>query len=562
MSEKQVKSQRAKVKSQKCARGGCAGFAFLFFLAASLLRAGVSEAMAPMRDGVQLATNIILPAGAGPWPVVLSRTPYGKDRGGDPARAEAEYTAAGYARVVQDCRGRFKSQGRYRAFLDDLEDGYDTIEWIARQPWSNGKVGMVGGSALGITANLTAMSGAPHLVCAFISVAHAGSYRYAAFPGGVFLQNLNEEWLKRQGVEPEKAPRPIHRVYDDHYRRVDMRNYYAKVTAPFVNVAGWYDIFSQAGIDNFAGLQAQGAGAARGNQKLVLGAFGHGPLSGDLKYPADAADRGSGLRMRWFEHWLKGVDNGVTREPAVRYYVMGDTRDPKAPGNHWRTASSWPPESKITPYYLHPERKLSAQKPGAGGGRDTYTYDPQNPVPTAGGNNLMMARGPMDQRAASGRPDVLAYETPPLEQPVEIAGQVTARLYVSTDAEDTDFMVKLVDVYPNGYQALVLDQAFRLRYHQGFEKFSKVERNQVYSIDVDLWSTALVFNRGHKIAVHVASSNAPRFEPHSNTWLPVDSYAQAVKAANSVYHDSERPSALLLPVTRVYPVAPAITGAQ
>ena len=172
------------------------------------------EEMVPMRDSVKLATNILLPEGDGPWPVVLTRTPYGKDHMYTPQR-EAPYMKAGYARVVQDVRGRFKSEGKYRAFADDIEDGYDTIEWIAKQPWSNGKVGMVGPSAMGITSNMAAMSAAPHLVCAFVSVAHGSSFRYSSFPGGVFLKNLNEEWLKRQGVPPADVPRPIIRTYDD-----------------------------------------------------------------------------------------------------------------------------------------------------------------------------------------------------------------------------------------------------------------------------------------------------------------------------------------------------------
>ncbi len=529
----------------------------LLVVASSLAIASHREVMVPMRDGVKLATNVFLPEGEGPWPVVLSRTPYNKGKAEDREKGEKQYLENGYARVVQDCRGRFASEGEYRAFIDDFNDGYDTIEWIAKQPWSNGTVGMIGGSALGITANHAAMSGNPHLKCNVVIVAHGSSYHNSGYPGGVFLQNLNEEWLRKQGVPPADVPRPIHRVYDDSFRKLDIEHYFDKITVPTVNIGGWYDIFSQGNIDCFEGLQHRGGEGAKGNQKLIMGAFGHGQLKGDLKYPGNAGlGNLNDVAMKWFDHWLKGQDNGIDREPAVRYYMMGDTFDENAPGNEWRTSDVWPPAHQETSYYLHAGGKLSTDKPAtdasASEASDTFVYDPQNPVPTVGGNNLMLPLGPMDQRKVSSRDDVLKYETAPLAQPVEIAGPVAAELFVSTDAEDTDFTVKLVDVYPNGYEALVLDQAFRLRFREGFNRMVKAEPGKVYPITVDLWSTALVFNKGHKIAIQVSSSNSPRFEPHSNTWKPVTSPDQTVKAQNTVYHTAAQASRLLLPVTKVY----------
>jgi predicted acyl esterase len=552
----------AKVFTRRIIAVGCGALVVSFACAVAALAAS-QETMVPMRDGVKLATNVFLPEGEGPWPVVLSRTPYNK---GEPNRRRAQekaYTERGYARVVQDCRGRFASEGDYRPFIDDMVDGYDTVEWIAAQPWSNGKIGMIGGSALGITANHAAMSCPPHLVCNVVIVGHGSSYHNSGYPGGVFLKNLNEEWLRRQGVPPADVPRPIHRVYDDSFRTRDIQHYFTKMKTPTLNIGGWYDIFSQGNIDCFVGLETQGAEPARGNQKLVMGAFGHGRLAGDLKYPADAMQRDPELPFRWFDHWLKGADNGLNREPAVSYYMMGDTFDPDAPGNEWRTSDVWPPKSDTTAYYLHAGGKLSQEPPqgddASAGAADTFEYDPKNPVPTVGGNNLLLPLGPMDQREVSSRPDVLKYETAPLAEAVEIAGPVTAELAVSTDAEDTDFMVKLVDVYPNGYEALVLDQALRLRFREGFNRMVRAEKGKVYPIKVNLWSTALVFNRGHKIAVHVTSSNSPRFEPHSNTWEPVPNYDQAVKAKNSVHHGVSHASRLVLPVTKVY-AAPSAAG--
>jgi len=228
--------------------------------------------------------------------------------------------------------------------------------------------------------------------------------------------------------------------------------------------------------------------------------------------------------------------------------VMGDTMEKSAPGNIWRTAADWPPASTATSYYFRDGGTLSMTRPPKAT-KASYIYDPADPVPSVGGNNLMMDRGPMDQRKVSSRKDVLKFETEPLKSPVEIVGRITAELAVSTDAPDTDFMVKLVDVYPNGYEALVLDEAQRLRFRNGLLP-EKAEQGKVYAIKVDLWSTALVFNAGHKIAVHVSSSNVPRFEAHSNTWEPVKSYDLAVKATNTVFLDGR--SKIVLPVTKVY----------
>ena len=250
------------------------------------------------------------------------------------------------------------------------------------------------------------------------------------------------------------------------------------------------------------------------------------------------------------------TENGVESEPAVHYYLMGDTFDAGAPGNEWRTVEVWPPKSELTPYYLHPGGKLSTDQPAeyasAAEASDTFTYDPKNPVPTIGGNNLMLPLGPMDQREVSSRPDVLKYETAPLEHPVEVVGRIAAELFVSTDAEDTDFVVKLVDVYPNGYEALLLDQPMRLRFRDGFNRMVKAKPGEVYPIKVDLWSTAIAFNKGHKIAIHVSSSNAPRFEPHSNTWEPVSSMDSSIPAKNTVHHTVGQASRLILPVTKIY----------
>jgi putative CocE/NonD family hydrolase len=339
------------------------------------------------------------------------------------------------------------------------------------------------------------------------------------------------------------------RDYDEEALSHDLRAQVTHVNIPMYNVGGWYDIFEQGTLDSFTALQTEGGPKARGNQKLMMGAFGQGALKGDLKYPAEAGNLNEGDAIRWFDYWLKGIDNGVMKEPAVRYYVMGDTFDKSAPGNTWRTADSWPPPSTATSYYLTQSHTLSSVKP-SGAGKLSYVSDPKDPVPAIGGNNLMMDRGPMDQRKVSNRADVLKFETEPLKEAVEIVGPITAELAVSTDAEDTDFIVKLVDVYPSGYEALVMDQGSKLRYQVQKGGPARPEKNKIYPIKVDLWSTSLVFNAGHKIEVLVQSTNSPRFDVHSNTWEPVKSYDQAVKATNTLALDGR--SKIVLPVTKIY----------
>jgi len=507
----------------------------------------IREEMVPMRDGVKLAVSIYFPqTGSGPWPVVLSRTPYGKDQGIGMAReTEARYLRNGYVRVLEDARGKFKSEGVYRPFANDLEDGYDTIEWIAKQPWSNGKVGISGASALGIAAYAAAMSMPPHLVAGFVEVAN-GMTRP---DGGVPKQHI-EDWSKRQGVPRPDGPRPTFNTYSAEPGPRDFRRYPNRITVPFLSVGGYYDIFEQGNIDAFQFLESKGSPAIRGKNKLVLGPFGHGPISGDLQYP-DAISIGTVDPTPWFDYWLKGIENGIIKQPQVRYFVMGDTLAKSAPGNEWKTASSWPPAATATSYYLASSGRLSMVKPD-GHEKASYVYDPRDPVKTVGGNNLMLDHGPMDQRAIGTRQDVLKFETEILKQAVEVAGPLSAQLTVSTNAEDTDFMVKLVDVYPNGYEAIVNDGAFRLRYVNGFDKQTRIESGKPYNIDVDLWSTALVFNAGHKIAVYLSSSNFPRFERHTNTWEPLLSYDQSVKATNTVFLDGT--SRMVLPVTKVYPL--------
>jgi predicted acyl esterase len=515
----------------------------------------VVEAMVAMRDGVKLATSIYLPAGDGPWPTVLARTPYSRARSG--AQSSARYNDAGYAWVIQDQRGRFDSEGEYKPHEVEMADGYDTVEWVAAQPWSNGKVGMTGASALGIAANLAAAAAPPHLVTAYVVVAPHSIFAESRFIGGLFKEADTGNWMRGQGVPDSEVAALRRRVLlDERWEKTDLPFHLDDVRIPIFNVGGWYDLFSAGNIANFRYLQEWGREGARGRQKLLMGAFGHGALQGDLAYPDSGSLRGrEGDELRWFDYWLKGIDNGIMDEPAVTYYQMAAARKGSATtekGNRYVTASTWPPpEARPTRFYLREGRRLSTEAPGSGGGAETYVFDPAQPVPTVGGPNLTLPIGPMDQRAIPDRGDYLRFQTDPLTSDLVIAGKLDVELWIASDAPDTDFMVKLVDVYPDGYEALVIDTGERARYRKGrrAEDVVMLEPEKPTRLEIDLWNTAITIEAGHRLALHVTSSNHPRFEVNPNTGeAPGEEKLPPRIARNTIFHDATHSSALILPV--------------
>ncbi|CAN5678932.1 CocE/NonD family hydrolase [soil metagenome] len=522
---------------------------------------GATEEFATLRDGVKLAANVFRPQGTGPWPVVLSRTPYLKDGRGSPAQLAAaarKYTDAGYVYVLQDVRGKGHSQGFYQAYVTDIEDGYDTVEWAAKQPWSNGGVGITGASALGVTANSAAMANPPHLKAAYVVVAPYDRL-HSSFMGGVIKEKDTVGWLKGQSVSDSEIEQTRGRVADDvFWNRFAMSTNRKYIAVPIYNVGGWYDIFNQGNTSNFTYLQNQGSKGAKGNQKLLMGPFGHGPLSGDLAYPGQDQLQGAfGNELRWFDYWLKGIDNGIMDEPPVSYFMMAGARKGQAsPKNRMLTSANWPPANREVRYYLTPDKALTTKAPAASDAKLSYKFDPANPVATFGGANLTFERGPEDQRQVPARPDYLRFQTPVLDKDVAIAGPVKVELYGATDGPDTDFMAKLVDVYPDGYEALVLDAPIRTRYRNGREPddVKMMTPGAPEELSIDLWSTAITFEKGHRIAVHITSSNAPRFEVNPNTGeAPGRQTLKPRVATNSVYMDAAHPSAIVLPV--IYPDA-------
>lgn len=520
---------------------------------------GAAEEFATLRDGVKLAANVFKPQGSGPWPVVLSRTPYLKDGRGSPDQLAAQarkYTDAGYVFVLQDVRGKGHSEGFYQAYVTDIEDGYDSVEWAARQPWSNGRVGVTGASALGVTSNAAAMAGPPHLRAAYVVVAPYDRL-HSSFMGGVIKEKDTVGWLKGQGVADAEIDALRARAADDvFWNRFAMSPNRKYITVPIYNVGGWYDIFNQGNTSNFTWLQNQGSKGARGNQKLLMGPFGHGPLSGDLAYPGQDQLQGAfASELRWFDYWLKGIDNGIMDEPPVSFFMMaGARKGSPSPKNRMMTSANWPPANREIRYYLTPDRALTTKAPAAQDAKLSYRFDPANPVATFGGANLTFDRGPEDQRQVPARQDYLRFQTPVLDKDVAIAGPVKVELYGATDGPDTDFMAKLVDVYPDGYEALVLDAPIRTRYRNGRmpDDVKMMTPGAPEELIIDLWSTAITFEKGHRIAVHITSSNAPRFEVNSNTGeAPGQHGLKPRVAVNSVYVDASHPSALVLPV--IYP---------
>ncbi|MDB5442938.1 MAG: hypothetical protein JWP73_1314 [Phenylobacterium sp.] len=530
---------------------------------------GAVEEHAVLRDGTKLAANVFKPAGPGPWPVVMTRTPYLKDGRIDPekdpkgvkmrealVKQARRYTDAGYVFVLQDVRGKGRSQGFYAAFENDIEDGYDSVEWAAAQPWSNGKVGLSGGSAMGITSNEAAMAAPPHLVAAYVVVAPYDLLQNS-YMGGVLKEKDVLGWEKDQGVSDAVLDQSRRRVVDDViWNRGAMSVNRKYIRIPIYNVGGWYDIFNHGNISNFEYLQNQGAKGARGNQKLFMGPFGHGALSGDLEYPGqDRLALGGEQEIRWFDYWLKGVDNGIMAEPPVTYVMMAAAeKGAYSPRNRVLRAANWPPAYREVRYYLTPDRALSPTPPRLEAAKISYDDDPANPVATVGGANLTFERGPMDQRAIAARPDYLRFTTPALDRDVVVTGPVKVELYGATDGPDTDFMAKLVDVYPDGYEALVLDAPIRARFRGGRlpDQVKAMTPGAPEELVIDLWSTAITFEKGHRIALHITSSNSPRFEVNPNTGEAAGEHRLKPRVArNSVYMDAAHPSALVLPV--VYP---------
>ncbi len=533
-----------------------AGVALLSILACGLsvqAQPPTPTEMVAMSDGVKLATDVYLPdMGEGPFPAMLLRTPYNKNGNRGIAAIVARF---GYALVVQDMRGRFGSEGHHAIIFGNdgiggqHQDGHDTMNWIAKQKWSNGKIITYGQSALGIAQNMAAPGAPEALKGQVVGVAFSDYYHQGAYQGGVWRKELLEGWLKQTKMEDVNLPTFLeHTTYDDFWKKLSAEGHADKVDAPGVFTGGWYDIFVQGTINSFVEINSRGGPNARGKCFLIIAPIAHGAFNETVNYPnVTKAPINYVAPMNILDHWLGKSNKDAEALQPVHYYVMGDCDTPGAPGNYWRSAATWPPPAKATPYYLHADKSLRVKAP-ADGDKLTYKYDPENPVPTRGGQNLLISKGPMDQRPVESRPDVLLFTSEPLAEPVEVTGRITATLYVSSDCPNTDFTVKLSDVFPDGKSLLVTDGIRRASLRKSFDKHEPLVAGEVYELEVDLWSTSLVFNKGHQIRVAVSSSNSPRFEPNPNTGDPHPIPGKTRIATNTLHLTGQRASRIVLPI--------------
>lgn len=507
-----------------------------------------------MTDGVRLMTAVSLPKSGGPaWPVMLERTPYPR-----PAN-DAGWNELGIVYVVQSVRGRYGSEGDFRPFADEgwgeHRDGADTVKWILSQPWCNGKIGTYGGSAPGLTSALLGPA-SKQLSCQVIQEACGSFPRYLSYEGGVFHKSLVEGWLAVGVQVPDyaavwKAEPPSSR----YWRQYDADRVARRITSPGLLVGGWWDIFASGTIDTFLSRQYRGGKGAKGNQMLIMRPAAHGPWGKqDLKFPPNYDEfRITPYRRKFVQRWLTGIDNGIGADPAVRYYTVGDDCFFSGPGWEWRTADTWPPfPDPPAKWYLRSDGMLSPDKPTAKNDKRAYAFDPARPVPTVGGANLVIDYGPLDQRKVGPRPDVLAFRSASCEAPLEVTGHVVVELYVSTDAPDTDFTAKLMDVYPaeDGREILMLDSITRLRYRKGYDKPSgPMKPGKIVKVTVDLGNISWIFNTGHRVGLDVSSSNYPRFDVNPNDGREfLTSDAPARTARNEVLMERAHASALVLPI--------------
>ena len=560
----------------------------------------------PMRDGAILRADVYRPAGAGSYPTLLQRIPYGKHTPRyrslylDPMRA----LDRGYAVVIQEVRGRHVSDGEWLPYAHEAEDGFDTIDWIASQPWCDGNVGMFGISYHGATQWLAATEAHPALKTIIPGVTADSYYDSWTYHGGVFnlwsggwaasfaLDDLGgranvhadalaslREWRRDAFAMARHLPLNdmpalkqvadyyydwlAHTTYDDYWKAISPREKFDKVTVPALNQGGWYDGFIRGTIRCYEGMRERGATeAARTQQHLLIGPWLHQPLpdpfAGSGYFGASASGAAidwHGMQLAWFDRWLRGEDNGVDSDPGVYIFVMG--------ANEWRAEERWPlPDAETMTLFLRSgggantlngDGSLSADPPSASESPDRFTYDPANPVPTHGGAHLsgipgVFEVGVQDQRGVEAREDVLVYTSAPLERDTEVTGHVTLDMWAATEAQDTHWTAKLVDVHPDGRALNICDGILRAASRDSLESPSPLNPGEAYLYRLDVGPTSMLFRKGHSVRLEVSSSNYPAYALH--TGLPIHDSADTRPVTQTVLHDADYPSALRLPVVQ------------
>ena len=542
----------------------------------------------PMRDGVNLSADIYFPRGEqGPFPVILTRTPY-DNMTEESLEAGRFYPQHGYVLVAQDVRGRNDSDGDFYPYLNDFNDGHDTVEWIGAQPWCDGNVGMVGASYVGYVQWQAASMGSRYLKAIVPRVIGANMYETGWYQGGAFHLGTAAMWAMRYDGRTRQdifdynweqlfrklplaeldreAGKDVHFFrdwiahpdYDDYWRAQSIEERYPNIQVPVLQIGGWYDVLVRGTFHHFTEMREHGGSElARQNQRAVVGPWIHSACSttfaGELDFGAISMLDLQEVELRWFDHWLKGKDNGAERDAPLRLFVMGS--------NEWRDENEWPlARTQFTPYYFHSGGEANSLEgdgslstiPPADEPPDGFVYNPAFPVPTRGGNTCcnpeLVPWGVYDQRPIEYRNDVLVYTSEPLEEDLEVTGPISVKLYASTDGRDTDFTAKLVDVHPDGYAVNLCDNIMRARYHESREYQTLLEPGRVYEFTIDLWMTSNVFLKGHRIRVDVTSSNFPRFDRNPNTGNTFGQDTELRTAHQTIVHDEAHPSHILLPV--------------
>ena len=543
----------------------------------------------PARDGVLLSTDIYMPSTGGPFPALLVRTIY-DNQSEYYVPAAGRFAERGYAVVAQDCRGRFDSGGEFDPYHREAEDGYDTQEWIGAQSWCDGNVGTWGQSYVGFTQSLTAPLRSQYLKALVPTVSQQDNFGHFYADGALQLcmcinfVNLAGRTVQRGSrglIDSEEFYRRLplvsaldditdlpyyrqiieHYTFDDFWKSDSLRYKYGEIEAPAYLVTGWYDGLMHETIRLFKGWSTKSRSPeSRRLSKLLVGPWGHGNIGSSVPYGTIGFGAAAELdfveeQLRWFDRRLKGVDNGMDDEPPVRIFVMGE--------NVWRSEDEWPlARTRYTHYYLHGggsantmrgDGALATEPPGDGP-PDRYSYDPEDPVPTVGGQIMdgweraFAPSGPWDRRPVERRGDVLVYTTEPLERDVEVTGPISLTLFASSSAPDTDFSGALVDVHPDGKAIIICEGLLRARFRDSMETPALMEPGNVYELTVDMWETSNLFKAGHRIRLEVSSSNFPRFDRNLNTGHRPGMDAEMRVAEQTIYHDAQRPSHLTLPV--------------
>ena len=545
----------------------------------------------PMRDGVELSADLYLPRASGTFPTVLMRTPYSNNMDVTIERARV-LANDGYACVIQDIRGRWDSDGDYYPFHPDVDDGFDTQEWVGQQEWSNGKIGMAGSSYLGLVQWLSAPLRSQYLTCLAPRVICGDFYNGLVYPGGALQLNVVMTWGMRTngrtgqsidyhdwtnafralpvGDADLSAGRALgffkdwieHPAYDDYWNAIDVEDKWNEIEVPAFSMGGWFDLYSADAFTNFNGIRENGRTPEARQSRLIVGPWPHAlstsSKTGDVDFGAGSLADLDGEETRWFDYWLKGIDNGIVDEPPLRLFIMGI--------NEWRDEHEWPlARTDWQRWHLHSDGDANSVR---GGGclsidtptdepEDRFVYDPEFPVQTVGGNNCcspdIVPWGPYDQRAVEMRSDVLVYTSDPFEEDMEVTGPIKVVLYAATDGPDTDWTAKLVDVFPTGYAMNLCDGIFRARYRESRSESRLLEPNRVYEYEIDVAVTGNVFQKGHSVRIEISSSNFPRFDRNLNTGKDYGKDGEMRVANQAVYHSREYPSHVLLPVI---PLAP------